>query len=154
MAVCDMCGEETDLLVVSIEGSELTVCNNCAKYGKVIRKFQPRQANVQVGSVKKEMPEEEEIIEIIVPDFADLIRNAREKTGQKQEVFAKKINEKASLVHYLETGKHKPSIELARKLEKALGIKLVEQIKDDGTKYKATKSGSVTIGDIVKIRKR
>ena len=35
---CDMCGNEGRLVRASIEGSEMTVCNGCARYGKIIHK--------------------------------------------------------------------------------------------------------------------
>ena len=91
---------------------------------------------------------------MVVDDFAEKIRIKREKLGLKQEDFAKKIGEKESVVHKLETGEFEPSLELAKKLEKVLNIKLIEEYEEE---HKATtKATSIitTIGDLVKIRKR
>ena len=38
MALCDMCGKETKLIVALIENTELNVCEKCGKFGKIIRK--------------------------------------------------------------------------------------------------------------------
>ena len=54
------------------------------------------------------------------------IRNKRDELGLKQEDFAKMLNEKESIIHKLETGEFKPSLKLAKKLEKKFGLKLIE----------------------------
>ena len=68
--------------------------------------------------IEKTEEPEEEIIRLVVGDFATRVRKAREKLGLKQEDFAKKIKEKESIVHKLETGEFKPNLDLAKKLEK------------------------------------
>jgi len=150
-----MCGEEIEYAVVaSIEGVELNVCNKCAKFGKVIRKTKPQ---VKEEKTKKDLvrsvPQREKIIQILVEDYSIKIKNAREKTGLKQEDFAKKINEKASLIHNIESGKFEPSIKLARKIEKFLNIKLIEQHEEQHAETKGGSSEGFTIGDFIKVKK-
>ena len=76
--------------------------------------------------------------------------------GLKQEDFAKKINEKLSVVSGIESGRHKPSMELAKKIGRFLRISLVEEIEDKEEEKIAGKGASeeLTIGDLIKIRKR
>jgi putative transcription factor len=149
---CDMCGSQEAKNKVEVEGTTLNLCVNCSTYGKIIKKIQqpviekPKQKIIT-------RPEESEIIQMITPNYSNLIKNKREKLKLKQEELAKKIAEKVSLIHSLESGHTKPSISLARKLEKFLHIKLVEEYKEE---YKAgkTTSAEITLGDVVKIRKR
>jgi len=151
---CDMCGSEERLYKTNIEGTILNVCKNCSKFGKVI------------GQVKEEIPKEkkhkeiekieepeEEIIQLVVNDFAARVRKAREKLGLNQEDFAKKIKEKESIVHKLETGEFKPNLDLAKKLEKILRIKLIEEYKEEGKATKI-KTDELTVGDLIKIKKK
>ncbi len=140
---CEICGKDTNLVKAIIEGIELNVCSNCAKFGSVIKiapKFVPKPKKVVV-----EQPEEG-----IVEDYGKLIKNAREKLGLKQEELALKLNEKHTLVHKWECNELKPTIESAKKLEKFLGIKLMQVYKKIDFEKPKTSEG-LTIGDIIKI---
>lgn len=154
MPNCDLCGNETELYLTLIEGTELNVCKKCSKFGKVLKKIKTEH------EIKKEIKEEKEkiklpekeIIQIIVPNYHKLIKTAREKLGLKQEEFAKKINEKINLIHLIETGKFEPNIALARKLEKFLKIKLIEEHEEVRTRKTKTKTDKFTIGDFIKVK--
>jgi len=143
---CDMCGSDERLYTALIEGTRLKVCKNCSKYGKIISESKPVQIK------RKQVIEKPEIVEGITPDFGELIRQARQKTGLKQEDVAKKLNEKESLYQKIESGKIQPSLKLARKLEKFFHIKLIEQ--DQKVAYVKDKkeAGAMTIGDLIKYR--
>ena len=91
-----------------------------------------------------------EIIDSIVSNYPEIIRGKREQLGLKQEEFAKKISEKVSIVHHLEIGKLEPSIELAKKLEKLLRIRLVETIEVEKEEIKQEEGEVMTIGDLIK----
>ena len=150
---CDMCGSEKQLYKTELEGATLNLCQKCAKFGKVlapIRKEIDVRARKQEKDVK--MPEKD-ISLIIAGDYAMKIKQKREKLGLKQEDFAKKINEKVSTIHHVETGKLEPSLKLARKLERFLKIKIVEEHEEvhKETKNEETKE-HFTIGDFIKIK--
>lgn len=150
-----MCGAETKLFKAIIEDAEMNVCRDCSKFGKVIGEIKEKKYEKvkKVGKTKKEGPDIE-IMQVIVEDYADKIKKAREKLGLKQKDFAKKINEKESLIHKIETGHFEPNINLARKLEKFLKIKLIEQHEEVHTKISESKSDKFTIGDLIKIKKK
>ena len=149
MALCDMCGKETKLIVALIENTELNVCEKCGKFGKTIRKdnYIPKTKKTVIKEI------EEEVIERIVKGYCTLIKEARERINLKQEDFAKKINEKVSLIHNIESGHHEPNIKLAQKIEKFLKIELIEEKKLEKTELKTTKSETLTIGDLIKLKK-
>ena len=149
-----MCGKEDRLFKTEVEGTELSVCKACSKYGKII-------APVRVKVKEERKPEKviEEVEETgkdvkfaIVDDYANIIKRAREKLGIKQEDFAKKIGEKESLVHKIETGHFEPSIGLAVKIERFLKIKLIEQYEESHIDKKEVESAGFTIGDILKTK--
>jgi putative transcription factor len=158
--MCDMCSSEDKVYRIELEGSMLNVCEKCASYGRVIgklkqeeppkaKKKQELQAKEELAKAKKEA----ETIQLIVPNYPELVRKAREKLGLKQEDFAKKLNERESVIHKLESGLMKPSIDLARKLERFLKIKLVEEVDTEAgsSGLKAKGSDGLTIGDLIKI---
>lgn len=151
---CEMCGKETEPYTAIIEGVVMKVCARCASHGKTVRNPQPEPKKIKfINKIKQEQKEPEvELIEAVVEDYAKKIRDARNKTGLTQKEFAKKINEKESLLHKMETGSFKPSIPKAKKLEKILQIKLVEQREEEKIKIPKTKntSGALTIGDLIK----
>ncbi len=151
---CDLCGAETENIFRTIvEGTELNVCKDCSKYGKVIEKRVIRVKEDVKKELTKPVEPEKEIIQVIVPDFAQRIKKKRESLGLKQKEFAKKISEKESLIHNMETGSFKPSISLARKLEKFLKIKLIEEYEEEHKKGSKTKTEGFTVGDLIKIKK-
>ncbi|MBI5392456.1 TIGR00270 family protein [Candidatus Woesearchaeota archaeon] len=153
---CDMCGKEDYLLRTLIEGTELTVCKACARFGKVLGNYRPEVKQKQ-QEVKKQKPQVPaiEIILLVREDYAQLIKQKREQLNLTQEEFAKKLNEKHSFLQNIEAGKHMPSIELARKLEKTLGIVLIQEHKElhEGN-INQQKSGVMTLGDIIKLKKK
>lgn len=147
-----MCGKDTELYTATIEGIALKVCKHCARHGKIIAKAKPAILPRKIKkATMQQVPAETEIVEAVLEDYAKRIRDARTKSGMTQKEFAKKINEKESLLHKMETSSFKPSIPLAKKLEKILHIKLTEQKEEEKTVMpKTKKSGTLTIGDILK----
>ncbi len=152
---CDLCGAEETLYKTIIEDAELNVCRKCSKHGKVLEKVKKAEPVKKKGKLEKKKEEEEEkTIQIVVSDFSEKIRKEREEKELEQKEFAKNISEKESVVHKLETGELKPSIELAQKLERKLGIKLIEEYKEEHKFKGKTKTGKVTIGDMIKLKKK
>lgn len=64
----------------------------------------------------------------LIENYGEIIRKARMKMGISQEELAKQISEKLTIIKKIEQGTFKPSIELARKLEKFLKIKIIEKV--------------------------
>jgi putative transcription factor len=125
---CEICGNPIRGVpqVVLVDGAKLRVCNNDAKLGTAIKEtvrpqgFVPRPVNSPLFPKFDIIEEELELRE----DFGTAIKSAREKMGLSQDQLAAKINERASLIRHLETGKMKPDDVLATKLERFLKIDL------------------------------
>ena len=149
---CEICGKEENLVKSKIEGTIMNVCIACSSYGERIKTptFAPPTNHRRMINKPKN-------IEQIKENFAALIRNKREQLGLKQEDFAKKINEKESIIHKIETGHFTPSISLAKKIERFLEIKLVEEVAEEDTKIavnQSTSDGAFTLGDAIKFKKK
>ena len=150
MPDCEMCGKETDELVDAIvEGSMMNVCLDCSRHGSVIP---VNEAVVDKKVERKKDLEVVDYVDIITDDYAKLIKKAREKMGLTQEDLAKKIAERESIVHQVESGNLKPSFKLAKKLSVFLNVDLVETVKQERKAKKEIdyRDRSVTVGDLLK----
>lgn len=171
MVQCEMCGVETSApKTAKIEGAELQVCADCVEFGTEISTNEDEPATTKYSTSssssesssstgttrrpgdrsqsRRDMFDE---MEEIVPDYHDRIRDAREADGLTQAELADQLNEKTSLIRKLERGDHLPSDTIRRKLERALGIDLLEG-SDEAVESEWSSSGSgsgVTLGDIV-----
>lgn len=152
-----MCGRSGNLLTAIIEEVELKVCPNCTKFGKV--KHPNSRTSVPSGFKRQALAPREMIEDKVVDNFAQLLRESREKRGLTQDEFGQVLREKESLIPKWEAGSQKPSLDTAKKLQKILGITLV--VKDEiaaEEKLEMTEGKRVgdvlTLGDFIKVKKR
>ena len=137
---CEMCGRVISSAVKArVEGSVLSVCNNCSQFGDLV-------------DVRAEVRDRRRITldtKTINPNFAKIIRTTRISSVLSVEQLAEKMGEKASVVERVEKGM-RPTDELAKKLEKALSVKLfgAEEAEFDSKK----KDTSQSLGDIAVIK--
>lgn len=154
--LCEICGKEVPFTkMVSVEGSIMTVCGGCMRFGTEISTRKPESPLIpsdkmylpvkkpQVRDIYSEMGDLE-----LVDDFGWRIRNARTTRGLKQEDLGRLINEKKSVIEQLEKGRIRPDDKLSAKLEKALGIKLKEKIRE-GQIVKKSGGAAITLGDLL-----
>lgn len=153
-AVCGICGEVEATRRVLVEGAVLNVCVNCAKFGEEVRTQQETKKKLMAGA-----EEEREVEHDIVPDFGRLVRIARERMELTQPALGKLVNEKESVILRIESGKMTPDLKTARKLERALKIKLVlepAEVAAAKAVKPATKNDEkkqdLTLGDVVKVK--
>ena len=167
---CEVCGRKihSDPVWAVIEGAKLTVCVECSKHGKVIlheeaalgtpqspSRPSPTKSYIHIPTIRKKPPVAQvQISTELVNGYASKIRVAREKLALSHEDLGKKINEKASLLKHIETGKVGPNNQLATKLEHALRITLMVPIADEkvATIPKGANEG-LTLGDLIEMDK-
>ncbi len=157
MANCDMCGKISDRLVkVKVENSMMSVCANCKQYGTQVEKTKGKFFANAFGFNKKSKGSSD-VEEYIDPQYGKIIKSARESRKIKPEDFAKKLNEKESILLKVESGNQKPSFALAKKLENFLNIKLVQtrSVTKIRAEYNNQQSeektgGNLTFGDVLK----
>ncbi|MEM3341667.1 MAG: multiprotein bridging factor aMBF1 [Thermoplasmata archaeon] len=156
---CEMCGSPGHLTPVSIEGTLLNVCSKCAKYGtpvskNEVAKYAPPSERVQKALESRAKKSQSKDVfsnageEELVSDFAERILRARQLKGWSQEEFAKKLNEKQSVISKIEGGDMVPPDELVKKIEKLLGIKLMEKPSYARVQTASTARG-MTLGDFL-----
>jgi putative transcription factor len=149
---CDLCGKESELSDAIIEGSRVSVCKNCSKFGKTIYLKKPNlyYENKPKKSLIIKKPE---IIEIVVSNYAQLIKQGRESLKLNQKKLAKMIGVKESLLNKIESAHIKPSILLAKKFQKFFNIKFIETYEEEEkTREINLNKTSLTIGDLINLK--
>ncbi len=145
---CELCGKKTNKVVkAKIEGVVMEVCPSCARLGEYISE----KKEIKVEKVKR-VKLKKEVLEEVVDDYGKKIRKEREKRGWKMEDLAKKLNEKESLIHKIENEDIMLNIDLAKKIERLLGIRLVVKVEEEeDVENKGYEEGSsLTLGDLLK----
>jgi len=140
---CELCGREATTRA-KIEGTIISVCEQCAAMGERILEAKP----VAMREKPKIVIEQSEIN----PDFARIIRDAREAANLTREQLAEKVKEKLSTIERIEHGS-RPTDIVARKLERMLNIKLLG-FEEKSFEQKKTKDEPLTLGDVVQIKVR
>lgn len=147
-STCEICGRKSVRTVVLVEGAKLMVCGGCARGKKILYYLEDREPSAAPMEMpRKRVEETEEIVE----DYAQRIRNARQKMRLPVAVVAEKINEMESYLERIEKGKVVPTFSVAKKLEKELGIKLIEKVEASvaPTVAKLKKFSEPTLGDML-----
>ncbi|MCQ2055966.1 MAG: multiprotein bridging factor aMBF1 [archaeon] len=158
MEICEMCGKEVPLTkLIFIEGTKLSVCQSCLKFGDEYRgsssktsvstpiasaqvieqRLQKRKMRMQTKDVYRGVESVE-----LVANYGSVIRNARISKGMDLDQFAVSILEKKGTLAKIESEDLAPDDKIIKKLEKALGIKLTETV---------TVSGRIGYGRIAKM---
>jgi putative transcription factor len=163
-----MCGETIrgPPKLVRVEGAELQVCARCGKFGTevqqvrrtdVVRPSGAKPAgNVRSPSVTPSAYRKRDMFDFIegeiVDDYNVRIRNARMEKGLSQKDLAMQMKEKEHLIQKIENRDLIPEDNVRKKLEKVLGIRLIDA-PDTDVEKKVPGSMAPTLGDLTIIRK-
>lgn len=150
MDECEICGRKSDVLyLVDIDGTQLSVCRRCSSGKEVLQTFgKQAEAARQVYSRAPDLSPGE-----IIDGYGKAIRHARESLGLPARVLAERINEKESTLVRVEAEHALPDDRLARKLERALGIRLIASEGAEHHHAQQQRRGEVTLGDAAIIKK-
>ncbi len=149
--ICEICGKRTARAVILIEGAKMLACGGCMRGGKVIHRLSFEEKGSVVAAPASKVQAEEEVVD----DYAPRIRKARQKMGLPVAVVAERINEKRSHLEAVESGRIRPTLATARKLEKELNIKLVEKprVEVAPSVSKKAKFSEPTLADMIETKK-
>jgi putative transcription factor len=168
---------------VVIEGASMLVCPDCAfKFGQssgesvqpgsqrkrrtswtepvrqtTPRSHQPSQAPISKPRMKPKRSTGVLLDEmVLVDDFAEIIRTARQSKGMSQDELAQRVGESISTLKSIESGRQKPTEKTIRGLERELEISLLEPLGTVPIKANKSQSGTSgpTLGDRVVVKKK
>jgi putative transcription factor len=145
MMDCELCGKKAVGKAV-VENTVVSVCENCSSMGKIVHE----ERKVRMPD-KKRIQAPDEIY--FVPNFASVVKNARESLSLSREALAERIKEKSNIIDHIEKGS-RPEKHVAQKLEKILKVRIISSIESERISNEKRPSDPLTLGDIVTIRKR
>ena len=149
MGQCELCGRSSETLKnVRVEGVEMNCCPVCAKSGVEVKNYVFEKP--QRRSFKREIKNE---YEFIVPNAGALIKAKREQMNMKQIDLSRRLNIKESIIHQVESGSLKPTLDVAKKFEEGLGIFIISKQEVKKVNLEQTDTKGFTLGDFIKKRK-
>jgi putative transcription factor len=163
-----MCGRpiKGQPILAKVEGAVMELCTACAKFGEKITPTKPPSPPTQSRTpiarttrpqfrpkTEKRYDKFEEHWEVS-HDIGSKVRKYRSDLGLTQKQLATRTNIATTILNRIESGKYIPPLEIARKLEKVMKIKLVTRSEDLVPPPPSSSSASPTLGDIVKIKNK
>ncbi|MCK9632513.1 MAG: multiprotein bridging factor aMBF1 [Methanoregula sp.] len=164
---CEMCGETIRGApkLVRVEGAEMQVCSKCERFGTAVQQVRrtdlvrpsvPRQGSPRAPSAAPSQYRKRDMFDFIegdvVDDYHERIRHARMEKGLSQKDLAMQMKEKEHLIQKIENHDLIPEENVRKKLEKVLGIRLIDAPETEVEK-KVPGSLAPTLGDLTIIRK-
>jgi putative transcription factor len=161
---CELCGRECKGgREAIIDGAKMFVCPDCLKYAEgpvqeePVRTIRPPQPQ-RIITKKTQKPErdiykDKAMEKELVSNWNHLIEQARKKKGLTREELGFRIGERTVTIAKLENGDLRPSDQTIAKLEKELGIQLMEEIKTVPIGSQTRAQGGFTLGDFIKTEK-
>jgi len=152
---CELCGRTCDCKAATVDGVMMMLCPNCVIHGEVIQttKAPSKVQKPSLDRIKKPPVKDiyKDMNKELVSGWNNLIKKAREKKGLTREELGFKIGERTVTISKIENGDLRPSDKMIEKLEKELGINLVEDVSEASTSLGGSRSGSrLTLGDFIK----
>ncbi len=147
MPSCELCGKNTESVKkAKIEGAVLRVCESCADMGEDLSKTSKKRKK------RKKSPKKRTSKEVLVPDYGEKVKDARESEQLSIKEVANELNEKESLISKIEKQDLKPDKSLAKKLSDKFGISIYTnpEVSDYGTSEKGNQK-KATLGDVADI---
>lgn len=159
---CEMCGKTVGTRRYMVDKTVMNLGLECAKYGTAMDSPAPvgTQASMAQGLERRAQRMTSRSVydneqPTLVTDAGARIHKAREAKGLTPEQVGNKVSCRVPELKHIESGKLRPSDEVARKLEKELGIVLFEKPEANqpitsGANKKPVGNAGLTIGDILK----
>ncbi|MGC9209740.1 MAG: multiprotein bridging factor aMBF1 [Acidilobus sp.] len=153
---CEVCGRPIrgQGHRVLLEGAEVIVCDECyeklVRSGRAVPVAKRPQRVTQAPKAKRATGEMLEVVD----DYPEIIRRAREQRGWTTAVLAQKLRVSEDLVRRIESGKVKPTVELAKRLEGLLKVKLLQPVEyEEGEGSSPPGPEALTFGDVAVVRR-
>lgn len=160
---CELCGATVagPGKKVRIEGADLQVCMACARYGTEVqqprtgpRSYAPSSAAARPTPVRRRRDLFDQLVGELVEDYGERIRTARVGKGMTTKELALAIKERELLIKKIEKGELVPEDEVRAKIEKALGIRLLDVPEEAiARERKEQQRISTTLGDVLSFKK-
>ena len=150
---CELCGRECPTCrEAPVDGVPMILCPQCARHSEgsipsktslpIKRHIKTQPKRVRPKDIYKNMEKE------LITNYNDVITESRKKKGLSREDLGFKIRERTVTIAKIENGDLRPSDKTIAKLEKELGITLLEEVKTIKP-GQTTKGSGLTLGDFI-----
>lgn len=158
---CEMCGSETPRTRrILVDRSVMSVCSNCERFGQLLDGPKAKAVARPAGNVPLAMEKRRrqqatrdvfsaQAMQLeLVEDYAQRIRTAREKKGWTRQELGGRVGEREVAIGRIENGALHPTDDVARRMERELGIRLFEPVARGATQSQPTRG--LTLGDMLR----
>ncbi len=150
---CELCGRESKgCREATVDSVSMMLCPDCIRHGEnvvqiktptKVKSFISRKAKKTTSKDIYDGMEKE-----LVSNWHELIKKARKEKGLTREDLGFKIGERTVTISKIENGDLRPPDKMIAKLEKELGISLLEEVKKVSTGGQVQRR--MTLGDFIK----
>ena len=158
---CEMCGKKVATRRYLVDGTTMNLGIECSRFGSPLDAPAPAgtQGAVAQGLERRATRMAPKSIftqdaMVLVEGYGPLIHRAREQKGLTHDQLGNKVSARVPELKQIEAGKLRPSDDVARRLERELGIKILEPVQAapaaPASKPGAKGAGSLTIGDLLR----
>ncbi len=160
-----MCGRAGKTRRVQIDKTAMSVCDDCAKFGTPTASSSTSSSgesgvapNVAEGlerrkrrmESRKDVFASETMSLELADDFGERIQAARRKKGWTREELGNRIKQPVNVVGQYEAGTLNPPDDVAKRIEKTLGIAILEKVSGALPAQRGGGGRGLTLGDVLK----
>ena len=151
---CELCGRESKgCREATIDNVPMMLCSDCIRHGENVEPLTKTPLKVKSYITRKAKKTTSKDIydgmqKELVPNWHEIIKEARKKKGLTREDLGFKIGERTVTIAKIENGDLRPPDKLIKKLEKELNINLMEEVKKVSTGGHIQRG--MTLGDFIK----
>lgn len=153
---CELCGRECSCKPAEVDGVRMMLCPGClSKHGHGVKPVSTPKTGGRPILSRIKKPKEKDVYKnmdkVLISNYSDEIKEAREKKGLSREDLGFRVGERTVTISKIENKELRPSDKTIKKLEKELNISLMEEIKKARgfSKDTGSKTG-LTLGDFIK----
>lgn len=163
---CELCGRECKGgKEAIIDGAKMFVCPDCIKHAEGLIQQEPAKISSptypqrfiakKTKKIERDIYKDKGMEKDLVANWNHLIEESRKKKGLTREELGFRIGERTVTIAKMENGDLRPSDQTIAKLEKELGIQLMEEIKSvsTGSESQTRAQSGFTLGDFIKTKK-
>jgi len=124
MATCEMCGSVVNsTTTIKVAGTNMQACEKCKHLGKPVE----RSPDADYSHTFRKSKKMKSTVEV-VSNFNSILSKALAKKGMSIKQLAMALNIKESTLNQYASGKIKPDIGTAQKIERFLEVSITEEV--------------------------
>jgi len=150
---CELCGRESKgCREASVDGVTMMLCPDCIQHGENVVKTKTPEKVKSFITRKVRRSSSKDVYDgmekELISNWNEIIKDSRKKKGLSREDLGFKIGERTVTISKIENGDLRPTDKIIKKLEKELGISLMEEVKKISTGGQI--QSRMTLGDFIK----